>query len=141
MVTEEDVMPLTEILKRAFDDDTMRHIGENGGPRGYDTGEYIKKWYLNKSCKAYKVLKDRNLIGGVSVIINDSGENYLSSLFIAPAYQGKGLGKLIWTVTEEMYPNTRKWSGETPGYSKRNHHFYVNKCGFKIVQIKNSGDI
>jgi hypothetical protein len=26
---------------------------------------------------------------------------------------------------------------EIPKFSKRNHHFYVNKCGFKIWKIEN----
>ena len=35
---------------------------------------------------------------------------------------------------------TKIWRTETPGFSKRNHNFYVNKCGFKIIRIDNPGD-
>jgi hypothetical protein len=32
------------------------------------------------------------------------------------------------------------WRTETPGFSKRNHYFYVNKCGFEIIKIENLKD-
>ena len=33
-----------------------------------------------------------------------------------------------------MYPETKVWETTTPLFAKRNIHFYVNKCGFKIVE-------
>ena len=33
-----------------------------------------------------------------------------------------------------MYPETKVWETHTPLFEKRNIHFYVNKCGFKIVE-------
>ena len=33
-----------------------------------------------------------------------------------------------------MYPETKVWETTTPLFEKRNIHFYVNKCGFKIVE-------
>ncbi|GAA0071155.1 hypothetical protein UT300003_26790 [Clostridium sardiniense] len=47
----------------------------------------------------------------------------------------------MWKYIESKYPNTKKWTTETPGFSKRNHNFYVNKCGFKIVKILNPHDL
>ncbi len=38
---ETDVELFTGIMKRAFDEDTRRHLGESaGGPEGYDTGKF-----------------------------------------------------------------------------------------------------
>ena len=34
-----------------------------------------------------------------------------------------------------------KWKTETPGFSKRNHNFYINKCGFKLVHIDQPKDL
>ena len=42
---------------------------------------------------------------------------------------------IIWNYIEQKYPQTKKWITDTPGFSYRNHHFYVNKCGFKIFHI------
>ncbi len=34
-----------------------------------------------------------------------------------------------------MYPDTEIWETCTPYFEKRNIHFYVNKCGFSIVEF------
>ena len=140
-ISEDDVSEMTKIMKRAFDEDTRRHLGEEaGGPPGYDNGEFIRKWYLNSGADGYKIMKDGKLIGGVNLFINDNNENYLGNIFIDPFCEDKGLGTAVWKMVEEMYPDAVKWTTDTPGFSKRNHNFYVNKCGFKIVKIENPGD-
>ena len=47
---------------------------------------------------------------------------------------GKGIGYKAWKAIEEKYPETKVWETHTPFFEKRNIHFYVNKCGFKIVE-------
>lgn len=140
-ITQDDVMDMTEIMKRAFDEDTKRHLGkECGGPSGYDNGDFITKWYLNSGADAFKILKDGKLIGGINVFINENNENFLGNIFLDPQYQDKGYGTIIWEYIELKYPKTKKWITDTPGFSKRNHNFYVNKCGFKVVRIENPKD-
>ena len=34
-----------------------------------------------------------------------------------------------------MYPKIEIWETVTPYFEKRNIHFYVNKCGFHIVEF------
>lgn len=140
-VTQGDVPKMTEVMKRAFDEDTKRHLGEEcGGPPGYDNGDFINKWYLNSGAEAFKVLKDGIIIGGINVFIAKKNEKYLGNIFLDPSYQDKGYGTMIWKYIEQKYPDTKKWITDTPGFSKRNHHFYVNKCGFKVVRIDNPKD-
>jgi hypothetical protein len=140
-IIEDDVAALTEVMKRAFDEDAKRHLGEEcGGPPGYDNGDFIRKWYLQSGAEAYKVSKDGRLIGGINVFINQNNENNLGNMFVDPLCQDKGIGTLIWRFIEHKYPQTKKWHTDTPGFSKRNHNFYVNKCGFKVIRIENPKD-
>lgn len=140
-VTQEDVSTMTAIMKRAFDEDTRRHLGEEaGGPSGYDNGEFIQKWYLESGADAYKILLEDKLIGGFNVFRNEKRENFLGNIFIDPDYQDQGYGTIIWKMMEEKYPDTVLWATETPGFSKRNHNYYVNKCGFHVVRIDNPKD-
>ncbi|CAH8713027.1 GNAT family N-acetyltransferase [Paenibacillus thiaminolyticus] len=137
-ICEEDVAGLTEIMTRAFDTDTKQFLGcEKGGPEGYDTGEFIRRWALHSPTHSYKVALDDKVIGAVIVWINENNENVLGCIFLDPLLENRGIGLTIWRYIEQKYPDTKKWMTETPGYSKRNHHFYVNKCGFKIVKIQN----
>ncbi len=139
--TEADVMPFTYIMKRAFDEDARRHLGEeSGGPPGYANGDFLRKWALDPGSTAYAIYKESTPIGVVIVRINNNLENFLGNIFVDPDYQDQGIGSLIWQFIEQKYPETQVWRTETPGFSKRNHNFYVNKCGFKIVKIEHPGD-
>ena len=40
----------------------------------------------------------------------------------------------IYSV-EALHPETEVWETCTPYFEKRNIHFYVNKCGFKIDEF------
>lgn len=141
-IKEEDVELLTEIMTRAFDSDTKYFLGdEKGGPDGYDTGEFLRRWAIHSPSQSFKVLLEEKVVGAVIVWINENNENFLGNLFVDPNLQNQAIGLKIWKYIEMKYPNTKKWMTETPGYSKKNHCFYVNKCGFKIVEIRNSQDI
>jgi hypothetical protein len=139
--TEEDVDVLTPIMKSAFDEDTQRHLNKPiGGPDGYDNGDFLRKYALNPASQAYKISEDGKPIGAVIVWIKEDNVNYLGNIFIDPKFQDKGLGLIIWKFIESKYPDTVKWCTDTPGFSRRNHNFYVNKCGFRVVKIKNPRD-
>jgi hypothetical protein len=138
---EEDIEILAPIMKSAFDEDTQRHLKQpTGGPNGYDNGDFLRKYALNPASQAYKISKDGKPIGAVIVWIKENNVNFLGNIFIGPEFQDKGLGLIIWKFIESKYPDTVKWCTDTPGFSRRNHNFYVNKCGFKVVKIKNPRD-
>ena len=40
-------------------------------------------------------------------------------------------------ATAEAHPDVREWELGTPYFEVRNIHFYVNKCGFHIVEFFN----
>lgn len=136
-----DIELFTKIMKRAFDKDTQIHLHQAaGGPPGYDTGEFLRKWALHKASTAFTIYKDDIPIGATIVWINANNENFLGTIFLDPDYQEKGIGLSVWNFIEQEFPETKIWRTETPGFSKRNHHFYVNKCGFKIVKIEDPKD-
>lgn len=81
------------------------------------------------------VLHDDRRVGGAVVTINgDTHANSLDLLFIAVGNHGQGLGKAAWSAIEAMFPETHTWETVTPYFEKRNIHFYVNVCGFHIVE-------
>lgn len=140
--TEDDVEKLSDIFKRAFIEDSRIHLGEENisGPPGYEDGGFLRQWYLHDGVTAFKISKEGRLIGGIALWINENKINFLGNIFLDSDCQEKGLGTLIWRFVEHKYPETVKWQTETPGWSTRNHVFYVNKCGFKIVRIDNYKD-
>lgn len=50
----------------------------------------------------------------------------------------KGIGYAAWCEVEKLHPEVRVWETVTPYFEQRNIHFYVNRCGFHIVEFYNS---
>ena len=142
ILQEKDIDILTIIMEKAFDEDTKIHLGEEkGGPKGYNNGDFLRKFGLHKDSTAYKITLEDRPVGCVILWINKETKiNYLGTIFIDTALQNKGIGKKVWEFIEKEYPDTIKWCTETPGFSRRNHNFYVNKCGFHVVKIENPMD-
>lgn len=81
-------------------------------------------------------MQDDKVVGGVVIkIAYDHGE--LDFLFISPAAHSKGIGYATWCAIEAMHPEITVWETFTPYFEKRNIHFYVNRCGFHIVEFYN----
>ncbi len=91
-----------------------------------------------KGAAAYKAVVDGEMVGGAVVVINEKTQhNSLELLFVKCGNQSKGIGKTIWEWLEKNYPETKVWETCTPYFDRRNIHFYVNVCGFHIVEFFN----
>lgn len=87
---------------------------------------------------AYKAVADGEIVGGAVVVIDEQTQhNELAFLFVKPGVQSRGVGKHLWFEIEKRYPDTKVWETCTPYFEKRNIHFYVNVCGFHIVEFFN----
>ena len=83
----------------------------------------------------YDIYVDGSKVGGIVLEIDrENGYNVLDLFYIYPDFHSRGIGTSVWRLVEKMYPETRVWELVTPYFEKRNIHFYVNKCGFHIVE-------
>ena len=88
------------------------------------------------SGEAYHIVADNKKVGGVVVKVDgDKGE--LELLFVSPEVHSKGIGYAAWCEIEKKHPEVRVWETVTPYFEQRNIHFYVNRCGFHIVEFFN----
>jgi len=91
-----------------------------------------------KGAAAFKAVENGNMVGGAIVTIDEKTQhNHLDLLYVKCACQSKGIGHAIWEGIEAKYPETKIWETCTPYFEKRNIHFYVNCCGFHIVEFIN----
>ena len=74
--------------------------------------------------------------GGVIVHVEQE-KGDLEILFVDPDVHSKGIGYAAWCQIERMYPDVKVWETLTPYFETRNIHFYVNRCGFHIVEFFN----
>ncbi|MBU3131338.1 GNAT family N-acetyltransferase [Clostridium gasigenes] len=137
----DDYEKLTDIMTRAFNEDTSMHTKlKEDGPKGYNDGSLIKKLNENIKNTSMEILYKNEVVGAYTIYEEDNEIFYLDMLFIDPNYKNKSLGKLTWQHVEETYRTAKKWSVETPEYSKRNHYFYSEKCSFILTGEKTYGD-
>ena len=108
-----------------------------------DDGEIISRSTIERcidspDSETYHITVDGRRVGGMVVTIDrKNGHNVLDLLFVDPDEHGKGIGYEAWKAMEALHPETKKWETCTPYFEKRNIHFYLNKCGFHIVEFWN----
>ena len=105
-----------------------------------EEGEIISRETIERSIdggEAYRIWLDGKTVGGVVLRVEgDRGD--LDLLFVSPKAHSKGIGHAAWCAVEKLHPEMRVWETVTPYFEKRNIHFYVNRCGFHIVEFFNS---
>ena len=73
------------------------------------------------------------------MVIKVEGERgNLELLFVSPKAHSRGIGYAAWCAVEKLHPEVAVWETVTPYFEKRNNLFYVNRCGFHIVEFFNS---
>ena len=106
-----------------------------------DDGEIISRKTIERciddpNSETYRIVLDGRNVGGVILKIDkETHHNELEILFVAPEEHTKGIGYGAWLAAEALHPETVVWKTCTPYFEKRNIHFYVNKCGFKIDEF------
>ncbi len=107
-----------------------------------EDGEIISRKTIERSIEgsvAYRIREDGRIVGGLVLKLDEATQrNELELLFVNPEAHSKGIGQAAWREVERLYPETRVWETCTPYFETRNIHFYVNKCGFHIVEFFNS---
>ena len=105
-----------------------------------EEGEIISRETIRRSIEggeAYRIMQDGRPVGG-AVIKVDGDLGNLELLFVSPKAHSKGIGYATWSAIEKLHPEVKVWETVTPYFEKRNIHFYVNRCGFHIVEFFNS---
>ena len=144
VLPEVALAPLEEADREAFISDNQEafHYGalvESGLRDGHfeEEGQIISRETITRSLdggEAYRIVLDGRKVGGV-VLRTDGERGELELLFTAPGVHGRGIGQAAWRAVEALHPEVRVWETVTPYFEKRNIHFYVNKCGFRIVEF------
>ena len=105
-----------------------------------EEGEIISRETIEQSIdggEAYRIVLDDQPVGGVIIKV-DGNRGDLEILFVSPRVHSKGIGYAAWCAVEKLHPEVKVWETVTPYFEKRNIHFYVNRCGFHIVEFFNN---
>ena len=124
--------------QEAFNYGALEEFGQRDDHFEED-GEIISHDTISRSIDegtAFRIMQDNKSVGGV-VIRTEYDHGELELLFVSPDVHSKGIGYAAWCEIETMHPEITVWETVTPYFEKRNIHFYVNRCGFHIVEYFN----
>lgn len=105
-----------------------------------EEGQIISRDTIEQSIKrgkAYRIVDEEGKFVGGAVIKVEGRKGDLDLLFVSPNVHSKGIGYAAWCEIEKLYPEVKIWKTVTPYFEQRNIHFYVNRCGFHIVEFFN----
>ncbi len=106
IASKEDLPELLSLQKRAFEP-VAEKVSWKDIPQMTDTidnciAEYGKETILKM------LADDGSIIGSVRGYVED-GSLYIGRLMVDPAYQGKGLGRVLQRKLESMFQFRREW--------------------------------
>lgn len=139
IASEADLQRFRRDLQDAFAVAVVETFGSvDKGPVPPD--EDVAASFSAPNAVVHRILEDGEWVGGAVVSIDDeTHQNSLDFFFVRVGDLGRGIGRKAWAAIEAAYPETRVWITHTPYFEKRNIHFYVNVCGFHIVEYHHAG--
>ena len=105
-----------------------------------EDGQIISRETIENSIaggEAYRIVLNGKNVGGLVIKVKEN-KGDLDLLFVSPQNHSKGVGYAAWCEVEKLHPEVDVWETVTPYFETRNIHFYVNRCGFHIVEFFNS---
>jgi ribosomal protein S18 acetylase RimI-like enzyme len=133
--TADDVPALVETQIRAFHDDSRRFGlavdgSEPGGPPGYDSPEWQTQ--MMRRGRYFTIRNSGTVAGGMIVFRLSTGFYNLGRIWIDPAFQDLGIGRVAIEYLHETIGPGCTWTLDTPSWAVRNHHFYES-LGYRRV--------
>ncbi len=125
--------------QEAFNFGALEEFGHRDD-RFEEAGEIISHETIERAIdggEAYRIIYDGRPVGGAVIRVNGNRGD-LDLLFVSPRVHSRGIGYAAWCAIEQLHPEVKLWETVTPYFEKRNIHFYVNRCGFHIVEFYNS---
>lgn len=137
VVNREELTKFKKDLQEAFAVAVVETFGSKLD-KPIPSDEDLEKSFNADGAVVYHIFSNGKKTGGVVLIINEiTQHNSLDFFFISVNAHSRGIGLKAWKAIEEKYIETKVWETHTPYFEKRNIHFYVNKCGFQIVEYFN----
>ena len=125
-----DALSLNGISKRAFDSDVLIGATSPGGPPGYMSVPFHTK--MARQGHLYKLTDDGLIVGGAIIFLENDVLN-VGRIFVAPEHFRKGYGLFIMQEVENMFPEVKEYTLDTPVWNVRTNSFYT-KLGYKEIK-------
>ena len=125
-----DALTLNGISKRAFDSDILVGATSSGGLPGYMSAAFHAK--MARQGHLFKLTDERLIVGGAILFLKNDVLN-VGRIFVAPEHFCKGYGTIMMQEVENMFPEVKEITLDTPVWNVRTNSFY-SKLGYKEIK-------
>jgi len=126
-----DALVLTGISKQAFDSDAEVGAASSCGPPGYQSVPYHLK--MARMNHLFKLADGNGVILGGAVLFRQGDTLNIGRIFIDPQHFRKGYGIFMMREIEDMFPEVKVFSLDTPAWNTRTNTFYT-RLGYSEVK-------
>ena len=131
-----DALVLTGISKQAFDSDAEVGAASPCGPPGYQSVPYHLK--MARMNHLFKLADGNGVILGGAVLFRQGDTLNIGRIFIDPQHFRKGYGILMMREIEDMFPEVKAFTLDTPAWNTRTNAFYT-RLGY--AEVKRDTDL
>ena len=126
-----DALVLNSISKQAFDSDAEAGVPSPGGPPGYRSVPFHVR--MARTNHLFKLVDGNGVILGGAILFRQGDTLNVGRIFIDPRHFRKGYGILMMREIEDMFPDVKVFTLDTPAWNTRTNAFYT-KLGYSEVK-------
>ena len=126
-----DALVLTSISRQAFNSDAEVGSTSSGGPPGYQSVSFHIR--LARMNHLFKLVDENGVIIGGAILFRKGDTLNIGRVFIDPQHFRKGYGLLMMQEIENLFPDVRVFTLDTPVWNIRTNAFYT-KLGYSEVK-------
>ena len=126
-----DALVLNSISKQAFDSDVEAGAASSGGPPGYQSVSYHVR--MARMNHLFKLADGNGVILGGAILFRQGDTLNIGRIFIDPQHFRKGYGIFMMREIEALFPETVRFTLDTPAWNTRTNAFYT-RLGYSEVK-------
>ena len=126
-----DALVLNSISKQAFDSDVEAGAASSGGPPGYQSVSYHVR--MARMNHLFKLVDENGVILGGAILFRQGDTLNIGRIFIDPQHFRKGYGLMMMREIENLFPDVRMITLDTPAWNTRTNAFYI-RLGYSEVK-------
>ena len=131
-----DALVLNSISKHAFDSDAEVGAASSCGPPGYQSVSFhIRMARMNH---LFKLADENGVILGGAILFRQGNTLNIGRIFIDPKHFRKGYGTFMMREIENLFPDVKVLTLDTPVWNTRTNAFYT-RLGY--TEVKRDTDL
>ena len=126
-----DALVLSSISRQAFNSDAEVGAVSPGGPPGYQSVSFHLR--MARMNHLFKLADGNGVILGGAILFRQGDTLNIGRIFIDPQHFRKGYGIFMMREIEALFPETVRFTLDTPAWNTRTNAFYT-RLGYSEVK-------